>query len=187
MVKTSMTEIVGGSFRYRKRRLRSPETAQPIGTIEVVTRDANNPVKRRAEARARQLGKTLGQVYQEARVNRQYLTEMPKNGWAESKLEAIAKALNWEVRDLRHGPDGEVEPTQEKPELLEMSINMAVRLLSRRGPIDPASPKIGQLSRLVYESLMEHMRQGEELPSASSLRIWTRALMAAWVAASARK
>src|SRR5262245_28725128 len=179
-----MAEIVGGSVRPRKRRVRSPKNAQPVGTIEVVARDANNPVKRRAEARARQIGKTLAQVYQEAGVNQQYLTEMPKNGWVEAKLEAIAKALDWDVSDLRLGAP---EPAQETPELLEMSIDMAVRLLSRRGPIDPASPKIGQLSRLIYESLMEHMRQGEDLPSASSLRIWTRALMAAWIAASSKR
>jgi hypothetical protein len=186
MVKTSMTGTIDGSFRHRKRKVQPLNERQAIAKISVV-RDANNPVKRRAEARARAIGKTLPQVYQEAGVNKAYLTDVPKNGWQDNKIRAIAASLEWDARDLLYGPTSTGRsPEQEKPELLEVSIDLAAHLLAHPKHGERVSPKIGELSLLLYESLLELCHDDEPLPSDRMLRIWVSSLLAAWRAASKR-
>jgi len=163
-----MTETIDGNFRSRKRRVQPLNERQAIGKTSVV-RDANNPIKRRAEGRARALGKTLSQVYQESGVNKAYLTEVPKNGWQDTKIRAIAAALDWDARDLLYGPNAaDRSREQENHELLELSIDLAVGLLSRHRQAERTSLKVGQLSRLLYDSLLDHLRQDEPLPSEAS-------------------
>jgi len=184
MVKTNMTETIDGSFRRRKRKVPALSERQAIAKVSVV-RDANNPVKRRAETRARAIGKTLAQIYQEAGVNKAYLTDVPKNGWQDNKIRAIAALLGWDARDLLYGQtQAGRSPEQEKPELLEVSIDLAAHLLSRQGQSEHLSPKVGQLSLLLYESLVELCQDDEPLPSDRMLRIWASSLLAAWRAAS---
>ena len=72
-----------------------------------MARDPNNPTKLRAQDRAYEIGKTLNQVYKEAGVNLAYLTELPKTGWRQDKLQAIATALNWTVDELTRRGNGQ--------------------------------------------------------------------------------
>jgi hypothetical protein len=138
-------------------------------------RNAENPVKMRAQRRAREIGKTLGQVYREAGCNKAYLSEVPKTGWRENKLRAIATALAWTLDELMQG-DAEERTQPDDNELFEMAIEVATDLLARAGNAD--APSVGRLSRLIYEVLRELSAGGLQVDR-QSVTIWCRRLMAA--------
>jgi hypothetical protein len=176
MEKTSMTETVAGKNQPRKRRLRPIGTAMVYPRLTLV-RDSQNSVKMRAQNRARHIGKTLGQVYAEAGVNKAYLSDFPKTGWREDRLDAIARALGWSLDELMHGDESErVESRSSEDQLLEFAIGVAVELLRPEG--DPA-PIVGRLSRLIYQSLRLHTAGSLEVPNRQSALIWARQLIAA--------
>jgi hypothetical protein len=132
---------------------------------------------------------TLSQVYADAGVNHGYLSQLPKTGWRQDKLLAIARSLDWSVDELMQGalpmpaiaepsPERKTAPAVQNGDLLELSIEIAVDLL-RSMHTDPTAPKVGRLSRMILESLQAHVGSDEGLPSERSLRIWGRLLIAA--------
>lgn len=139
-------------------------------------RDPQNPVKMRAMRRARELGKTLGQVYREADCNKAYLTEVPKTGWRENKLQAIAKALAWTIDELMR--DDEDDRKTDNSDLLEMAIDVAAELLERAGGTRAKPPELAWATRLIYEVLREIAAGGGQIDR-QSVMIWGRRLIAA--------
>jgi hypothetical protein len=138
-------------------------------------RNAENPVKMRAQRRAREIGKTLGQVYREAGCNKAYLSEVPKTGWRHNKLEAIAAQLVWTYDELMEG-DAEERAQPNEDELFEMAIEVATDLLAHAGSV--GAPTVGRLSRLIYEVLRELSAGGLQVDQ-QSVTIWGRRLIAA--------
>jgi hypothetical protein len=178
MEKTSMSETLREDFVPRKKRLLCTGNGGDSASMEAV-RDPQNPVKVRAENRARELGITLGEIYSRTGVSRSYLTYYPKNGWREDRLRLVAAELNWTVDELLYGPrQGARSPTDNN--LLEIAIEIAVDLLKNGGPGASEAPNIGRLSVLIYESLQSHLGAGEH-PSPQSLRIWGRLLITALI------
>lgn len=179
-------------FSPRKKRLLVSGNPSVSGTIDAV-RDPQNPVKVRAENRARELGTTLHEVYQRVGISRNYLTYMPKNGWREDLLRQVALALDWNVDQLLYGPEDDeakarrLEAEREERErlsqdvsLLEIAIEVAVQILSEEAPGAGNGPNVGRLSRILHESLQRHVvSPGEPQPSEQSLLIWGRLLIAA--------
>jgi hypothetical protein len=202
MVYTSMSETVRADLSARKRRLMriaNPNVSATIGPV----RDPRNPVKVRADIRARQLGLSLPKIYKSAGVSRNYLDYEPKTGWREDRLRAVANELRWSVDELLYGPEHEQQKREAEieaeraaeaeraererqerelerrhSELLEIAIEIAVGLL-KETPEANDGPNVGRLSRMIYESLQLHHGGGELQPSEQSLRIWGRLLMAA--------
>jgi len=182
MLKTNITETLPPKNGSSKRKLRGYRKRAFSATIKAMARDANNPTKVRAQNRAYEIGKTLTQVYKAAGVNLAYLSELPKGGWRHDKLEAIAKALDWSVDDLMKGAaeDRQPPPHNHNGDLLELSIEIAVDVL-RSIRTDPTAPKVGRLSRLIFESLQLFLSSGESLPSRRMLYLLGRRLTAAWM------
>ena len=126
-------------------------------------RDPQNPVKLRAENRARELGTTLGEIYQRTGVSRNYLTYYPKNGWREDRVRLVATALNWTVDELLNGPQYEREVEHRQHErfkaimanppgtsrsqpdvnLLEIAMNRGGLLVKARRPVAPSRQMSG--------------------------------------------
>jgi len=185
MEKTSMMETLREDFSPRKKRLLHTGNAGVSASIEAV-RDPQNPVKMRAENRARELGTTLGEIYARTGVSRSYLTYYPKNGWREDRLQLVASELLWTVDELLRGPQHEREAERQQRErseqdnnLLEIAIEIAVELLRAERPdATTDGPNVGRLSRMIYESLQHHIGAGEQ-PSRQSLLIWGRLLITA--------
>jgi hypothetical protein len=150
-------------------------------------RDPQNPVKLRAENRARELGTTLGDIYKRTGVSRNYLTYYPKSGWREDRVRLVATELQWTVDELLFGSQHEREAEQRERErsqqnnnLLEIAIEIAVGLLREGAPPGTTGPPtVGRLSRMIYEDLQAHVESGEQVPSAQSLRIFGRRLITA--------
>ena len=103
-----MGETLREEITPRKKRLLRTANAGVSPSMDPV-RDPQNPVKLRAENRARELGTTLGEIYQRTGVSRNYLTYYPKNGWREDRVRLVATALNWTVDELLNGPQYERE------------------------------------------------------------------------------
>jgi hypothetical protein len=181
MEKTSMTGSVAGKFPGVKRKLHPFQDA-PFAAIESqAMRDSQNPVKVRAAARARTLGKSLGAVYVAAGVNKAYLSEVPKSGWRENKLRAIAKELNWTIDDLMEGPaEGRTNFTTNYDNLLQMAIDVSNSLVQIASHDDrPSTIGVGELSVLLYNILRAHSADGLAIPDDRSLGIIARFLFAA--------
>jgi hypothetical protein len=186
MEKTNMSETLGENFNQRKKTLLRNENARVSASIDAV-RDPQNPVKLRAENRARELGTTLGDIYKRTGVSRNYLTYYPKSGWREDRVRLVATALQWTVDDLLHGPQHtreneqrERERAQQNNNLLELAIELAVGLLREGRPAGTSDPPtVGRLSRMIYEDLQAHVESGEQLPSEQFLRIYGRRLITA--------
>jgi hypothetical protein len=184
MENTSMSETLREVLSPRKKRLLPTGNGGESLSIEAV-RDPQNPVKVRAENRARELGTTLGEIYRRTGVSRNYLTYYPKNGWREDRVHLVATELGWTVDELLKGPQHEQEAQRRAHEqahqdnnLLEIAIEIAVDLLRDGGPGASEPPNVGRLSRLIYESLQRHLGAGEQ-PSRQSLIIWGRLLITA--------
>jgi len=148
-------------------------------------RDPQNPVKIRAENRARVLGTTLHEIYLRVGVSRNYLTYAPKSGWREDRLRLVAAALEWTVDELLYGPDDEQlarerQRAEQDVGLLELAIEVAVDLLREEAPGANTPVNVGRLSRMLHESLQRHVVSPDEpQPSRQSLFIWGRLLIAA--------
>jgi hypothetical protein len=143
-------------------------------------RNAQNPVKIRAMRRARELGKTLGQVYREAGVNKAYLSEFPKTGWRDNHLRAIARSLEWSVDILLHGGQEEQATTHSQDQLMGMAAEAAVRLLMVQNggrKLDPLT--VGRLTVRLFHTLQDFVSAGLDLPSDSALLVIARQLLAA--------
>jgi len=178
-----MGQMMREDFSPRKKRLIVSANPLVSGTIEAV-RDPQNPVKLRAENRARVLGTTLHQIYNRIGVSRNYLTYAPKNGWREDKLRLVADALDWSIDQLLHGPEDEqlsrelaAERAEQDINLLELAIEAAVDLLREEAPEARTSANVGRLSRLIHETLVDHLSfERPETPTPDSIRSWGRAL-----------
>jgi hypothetical protein len=179
MLKTNIAETVAPKDGTRKAARRAYTKRGFSASIRSVARDANNVMKLRAQNRAYEIGKTLTKVYDEAGVNRAYLSELPKTGWRQDKLQAIATALNWTVDELMIGfGSPSPSPREENGELLETAIQIAVELL-RSIRSDQAAPKIGKLSRHIFEMLQDQASSGAPPLSDETLLICCRAIMKA--------
>jgi hypothetical protein len=139
----------------------------------------------RAMRRARELGKTLGQVYREAGVNKSYLSDVPKTGWRDNNLRAIAESLEWSVDMLRRGnPDADA-PLHSQDKLMGMAAEAAVRLLMVQNggrKLDPLT--VGRLTVLAFHTLQDFVSAGLDLPSDSAMLVIVRQLLAAVNSAS---
>lgn len=181
-----MAETLSENFGPRKKRLLRTAEASVSTNMDPV-RDPQNPVKVRAENRARELGTTLGDIYKRTGVSRNYLTYYPKNGWREDRVRLVATELQWTVDELLFGSQHEREAEQRERErsqqnnnLLELAIELAVGLLREgRPPGTSDPPTVGRLSRMIYEDLQAHVESGEQLPSEQFLRIYGRRLITA--------
>jgi hypothetical protein len=181
MEKTSMAGNLAGKFPTVKRKLH-PFKEAPIAALNSpAMRDSNNPVKLRAAARARTLGKSLGAVYVAAGVNKAYLSEVPKSGWRENKLRAIAKELNWTIDDLMEGPPEDRSiVNHEDDNLLQMAIDVSTQLVQIASHDErPPAISAGELSVLLYNILRTHSVDGLTIPDDRSLGIIARFLFAA--------
>lgn len=130
-------------------------------TIDDV-RDSRDPIKLRVQRRAGELGKTLLQVYREAGVNKNFLSEIPKTGRRQDKLHRIAEALEWTIDQLIDGVEEVVLPPPPKPkpkpkksvDLLEYAIEVAVDVYSSIYERPPAA-QTAWLARQLYKLLEE--------------------------------
>ena len=176
-----MTGNVAGKFPAVKRKLHPFHDASFAAIDSPAMRDSQNPVKVRAAARARKLGKSLGAVYVAAGVNKAYLSEVPKSGWRENKLRAIAKELNWTIDDLMEGPaEGRTNITTNYDNLLQMAIDVSNSLVQIASHDDrPTTIGVGELSVLLYNILRAHSVDGLTIPDDRSLGIIARFLFAA--------
>src|SRR5215831_547703 len=174
MVKTNMTQTLRKNFSARKKRLLLGANPMVSGIVGAV-RDPQNPVKLRAENRARELGTTLHEVYHRIGVSRNYLTYAPKSGWREDRLRLVADALGWTIDQLLYGPEDEdtrrarAEAQREERErraqdvsLLELAIEVAIDLLREEAPGAGNGPNVGRLSRILHESLQRHVVSADE-------------------------
>lgn len=128
--------------------------------------------------RARELRKTLLQVYRAAKVNKAYLSDVPKTGWhPNKKLEAIATELDWTVDQLLYGDEDDRQTTG-TGELFEMAVNIAADLLMHAGGRSAPAPTVGRLSRLIHDVLRELAAGGRQIDR-ESVMIWGRHLIAA--------
>jgi hypothetical protein len=190
-----MAETLSENFSPRKKRLLRTAKTRVSASIEAV-RDPQNPVKVRAENRARELGTTLGEIYARTGVSRNYLTYYPKSGWREDRVRLVATELQWTVDELLFGPQHQREAARQERikrqmtpgaeqdnNLLEIAIEIAVDLLRDSGPGASEPPNVGRVSRILYESLQRHVGAGEQ-PSRQSLLIWGRLLITALTARS---
>jgi DNA-binding transcriptional regulator YiaG len=171
------------------RKLQASSTTMGSPIVDGV-RNVQNPTKQRAERRAKELGKSLAQVYAEAGVNKAYLTEEPKTGWRQDRLRAIARALDWQVHELTDGNEGVVRKprTAAKPatiremapanELLETAITTVTDMI-RDLRIRPQVPsaQFARLTSQLYEMLRKIVESGEQLPSQAALTLLVRSLM----------
>lgn len=146
-----------------------------------MARDAQNPVKLRAQLRARQIGKTLGQVYDEAGVNKAYLTEVPKTGWRENKLREIAQALEWSFDQLMRGDEAEQTAILSHDKLIGMAAEVAARLMAANigGERSLEPLEIGRLTVKLYHTLRDFVSAGLAMPSDAALGVIARQLLAA--------
>jgi hypothetical protein len=175
-----MTDTLDGNFDEGKRTLPASTTMTISPKLRSMpVRNSRHPVKLRAQRRAEELGKSLGQVYAEAEVNRAYLSEIPKTGqWRADKLAAIAKALEWSIDELLHGaalrrrPPRKAKSTEN--DLLAIAMGLGIRMIRNMRTSDeqPDADSIGQFTRMIYEGLRLHVASGEQLPSQGSLDIW---------------
>jgi hypothetical protein len=150
-----------------------------------MVRNAENPVKIRAKRRAQEIGKTLGQVFREAGVNKAYLSDVPKTGWRDNNLRAIARSLEWSVDMLLHGGHEEHASIHTQDQLMGMAAEAAVRLLMVQNGGKKLDPLIiGQLTVQLFHTLQGFLAARLELPSDSALLVIARQLLAAMRSAS---
>lgn len=114
--------------------------------------DSQNPTKLRVQRRARQIGKTLGQVYKEAGVNKQYLSDMPEGGWPLDKRRRIAAALQWTVAELDQEDDTEAAMPRAFDNTMGWAIEFAHHLLAMTGKVPPR--RHAELSLRLYHMIM---------------------------------
>ena len=139
--------VVQPKFARRRRRL----------IIDNV-RNSQHPIKLRADQRARELGKTLTEVYRAAGVNKTYLSEIPKTGWRIDKLRAICAELEWTIAQLTNGQRDlarqsrkpTLKPRKTEPiDLFILSVEVAVHVLNTaHEKADPAAA--GRLAKQLY-------------------------------------